>query len=107
MPFIISPNYVPQDPEWEKHYKPEQQGCAECNGVRVPPRGPSFPHQIRTCNGLKTIQSTQPPNTPPVINREMDKQHLGAITSLNASLIVNRSTRTTSDVDVQTFRIQG
>ena len=99
MPFIVSPNYVPQDPEWEKHYKPEQQGCADCNGVKVPPQNTFFTRDVLTCNGMKAIQTTRRPNIPPMVNREMDKQYLGVIQTVTKTRVVNRSTRSQIDVD--------
>jgi hypothetical protein len=106
MPFVVSPNYVPEDPEYIQHYKPEQQGCAECNGVNVPPRQKFFPREILTCDGLKVLQSTKPPDVPPVTNREMDKQAgmgggVGIIPTLQHTRVISRSTR--NSVDVQTI----
>lgn len=99
MPFIVSPNYVPQDPEYVQHYKPEQQGCADCNGVKVPPEMPSFPKQVLTCNGVKVIETTERPNVAPVSNREMDKQYVGIINSLRSTRVINKSTRNFKDVE--------
>ncbi len=100
MPFIVSPNYVPQDPEWEKHYKPELQGCADCNGVAMHSNPPTFTREILTCEGVKTIQTTKPPDTPPVINREMDKQYLAGTQTVKHTRVINRSTRNSTDVEM-------
>ncbi len=102
MPFVVSPNYVPQDPEYAQHYKPDQQGCAECNGVSYHQERKTFSRQILTCNGLQTIESTKPPDVPPVINREMDKQYLGIVPTLRHTRVINRSTRYTNDVQTIT-----
>jgi hypothetical protein len=101
MPFIVSPNYTPQDPEYTRHYKPEQQGCADCNGVSASNRRKFFSKEILTCDGIKTIETSKPPDKPPVINREMDKQYLGAVNDLKHTRIIGRSTRNL--VNVQTI----
>lgn len=104
MPFIVSPNYVPQDLEWERHYKPEQQGCADCNGVRVPPSPPASPKEILTCDGIKTIMSTARPDVPPVYNREMDSQYVGGVNTFYHTRIISRSTRETVSVETLTVK---
>jgi len=99
MPFIVGTNYVPQDPEWEKHYKPEQQGCGECNGVKVPPPPPASPREILTCNGIKVIQSNKRPNVPPVSNREMDKQYVASTSTLKHTRIIGNNTRNSTNTE--------
>lgn len=99
MPFIVSPNYIPQDPEYKRHYKPDQQGCADCNGVKVPTDLPVFFKQIMTCNGIKIIKTTEPPVVPPVSNREMDKQYIGITPSLRHTKVISRSTRIFNDLE--------
>jgi len=103
MPFIVSPNYVPQDPEYTQHFKPEQQGCAECGGVSVPPQPTrTFPRQVLTCSGLKVIQTTKPPNSAPVSNREMDGQFgayggVGVTPTLQHTRVIGNNTRYSSN----------
>lgn len=105
MPFIVRPGYVPQDPEYVKHYKPDQQGCADCNGARVPLQRKFFSREILTCDGIKTIQTTKPPNTPALVNREMDKQYLGIVPTLTRTVVVGRNTRSESNVDTTIFDV--
>jgi electron transfer flavoprotein alpha subunit len=99
MPFIVSPNYVPQDPEYTQHYKPEQQQCADCNGVTVAPVNHFFKRQVLTCNGVKTIESSKRPNVAPVSNREMDKQYVAIVESLKYTRVINKSTRNRTDIE--------
>lgn len=73
MPFIVSPNYIPQDPEFTRHYKPEHQGCP-CNGVSI---------------GKPTIYKV----TSPIGTHDMDFQYVAVIQTLNHAKIINRSTR--------------
>lgn len=105
MPFIVRPTYVPQNPEYEKHYKPEQQGCADCNGPQAPVQRKFFSRDVMTCDGIKTIQTTKPPNTPPLVNREMDKQYLGIVPTLTKTSVIGRSTRKETSVDTIVFDI--
>ena len=101
MDFIVSPNYIPQNPEYAQHYKPEQQGCAECNGVSYHQRQKFSPRQVLTCNGLMTVEST--PRAAPGWNREMDVNAgayggVAAIPTKKHTRVINRSTRSASDV---------